>query len=168
MKPATREEYEKIVEDANGEYYTISRWVYYSACLDIVREIDPDTVLEFGVYKFPLIHGSDIMDNDPQVEVAYEHDATMTPWPIADKQYDLLIALQVWEHLEGKQREAFQEAMRVSRHAILSFPYMWKVPPDNDHFGIDDEVMRGWTCDVKPERIIKLPHRHMYYFKFGE
>lgn len=60
-----------------------------------------------------------------------QHNATEKPWPIANKQYDLFIALQVWERLDNKQSRAFREVMRVSRAAILSFPYLWDYPRDN-------------------------------------
>lgn len=68
--------------------------------------------------------------------IRYLHDATITPCPIEDKAYDLLIALQVWEHLEGKQQDVFKEVMRVSKMAILSFPYKWKTSCPI-HSGID-------------------------------
>jgi hypothetical protein len=39
----------------------------------------------------------------------FTFDATTKPWPINDKQYDLFIALQVWEHLDNKQSRALEK-----------------------------------------------------------
>ena len=40
--------------------------------------------------------------------------------------YDLFVALQVFEHLRDRQREAFREVRRVARHAIISLPIGWR------------------------------------------
>lgn len=109
----------------------------------------------------------------------FKHDATVVPWPIDDKAYDLFIALQVWEHLEGKQKEVFEEVMRTSKAAILSLPYMWDCPKDNanypEHHMIDEKIISEWTLNVKPKKIIKIPRtgdrvskgpRIIYFWKF--
>ena len=88
-------------------------------------------------------------------------DATTKPWPIADKAYDMFIALQVWEHLDGKQTRAFREVMRVSKKAVLSFPYHWEggiadKPSHRAHRDIDMELIRDWTLGIEPKRTIEI------------
>ena len=109
----------------------------------------------------------------------YYHNATEKPWPIGDKEYDLFLALQVWEHLSNKQTRAFREVIRISKMAILSFPYKWEIPKENanypEHHQIDEELLEDWTFNIKPERIIKVPGtgdkiskgpRIIYFWKF--
>ena len=78
------------------------------------------------------------------------------PWPINDKQYDLFIALQVWEHLGNKQSRAFREAIRISKAVILSFPYKWNCPKNNanypEHHEVDEELIGDWTPRNKTDK----------------
>ena len=96
-----------------------------------------------------------------------------------NKEYDMFIALQVWEHLVGRQREAFNEVMRISKMAILSFPYMWNCPEDNanypEHHMIDEKIISEWTLGVEPMKIVKIPRtgekvskgpRLIYFWRF--
>ena len=107
------------------------------------------------------------------------HDATINPWPIENKKYDLFLALQVWEHLDNKQTRSFKEVIRISKSAILTFPYLWEggdhKPSHNAHRNIDKDLINDWTLNVKPEIIIEIPRtgdgfskgpRLIYFFKF--
>jgi hypothetical protein len=118
------------VNSSLGKYYE-GRWAYFSEVINIIQEND--------AWGRPQKY----------VTKEYEHNATVVPWPIKDKEYDLFIALQVWEHLEGKQKDAFKEVMRTSKMAILSFPYMWDCPKDNanypEHHMINEEIISEWT-----------------------
>ena len=49
-------------------------------------------------------------------------DATQVPWPVDDKAYDLFMALQVFEHLTDRQREAFLEVLVILEVVISSNP----------------------------------------------
>jgi len=41
--------------------------------------------------------------------------------------------------------------MRVTKSAILSFPYLWDgVPSDNLHYMIDKDTIDEWTCHQEP------------------
>ena len=83
------------------------------------------------------------------MEQVYIHYAAEKPWPVVDKQYDLFIALQVWEHLSNNQSRAFREVMRISKAVVLSFPYNWDCPENNanypEYHDIDEELIAGWT-----------------------
>lgn len=116
-------DFEELLTSSRGMYYE-GRWAYFSEVINMIQETEGiSKVLELGPSSQTIVKNCDIMvrpENDvwgrPQkyVEKEYEHDATVAPWPIKDKEYDLFIALQVWEHLEGKQKEAFKEVVYVN------------------------------------------------------
>lgn len=181
-------DFESLLHSSRGSYYE-GRWAYFSKVIEFIQQNDGiKNVLELGPAFQTIVKNCDIMVKpeidvwgrpDKHVAKTYEHDATITPWPIADKQYDLFIALQVWEHLAGRQREAFSEVMRISGMAVLSFPYMWDCPKDNanypEHHMIDERIIADWTLGVEPVSIIKIPRtgekvskgpRIIYFWKF--
>jgi len=82
------------------------------------------------------------------------HDATQSPWPIADKRYDLFVALQVFEHLRDGQNAAFREVCRVARHALISVPIDWEMDdPRNCHHRISHERALSWFSPISPTRV---------------
>ena len=134
--------------------YYINRQKYLGKVIHMVNNLmekkQINSVLELGPYKLPIVDGSDIMDKDPQLDNIKHHwDAEITPWPIKDKQYDLFIALQVFEHLGNKQIQAFKEVMRISKMAIISLPYKW-TRSDNMNINIDHDIISRWTLGIKP------------------
>jgi len=149
------------------EYYA-GRWAYFREVIKMVEEIDPRSVLELGPALFTIVKNSDIM-RKPEIDVwgapadvqamEYLHDATITPWPVC-KKYDLFIALQVFEHLTGRQAQAFQEVKRIARYAILSLPYKWDCPVDNanypEHHMIDESTILGWTNGEAPQKWVYI------------
>lgn len=118
------------------------------------------TALELGPNLRPLVVGADTMELAVKPEMEAEgrriiHDATVVPWPIADKAYDLFVGLQVFEHLGTCQPEAFLEVRRVARHAVLSLPIDWKLKdPSNVHHGITHEHVLGWFAPVHPTAVL--------------
>jgi len=182
------EDFQELLNSERGSYYE-GRWAYFNEVINIIKEEENiQKVLELGPSFQTIVKNCDIMvkpENDvwgrPQKDISmeYEHDATKTPWPIKDKEYDLFIALQVWEHLGDKQEEAFKEVMRTSKMAILSFPYLWDCPKDNanypEHHMIDEKIIAQWTLNVEPVKVIKIPRtgdrvskgpRIIYFWKF--
>jgi len=168
MTTITKEEF----DNAYGkDPYLKDRWSYFSKVIEILNEEKPVTVLELGscggAAPFTMIKESDTFDirKDLYDNLTYEWDATRTPWPIENNKYDMFIALQVWEHLGQKQVEAFKEVMRISRSAILSFPYMWNCPKDVHHM-IDDKKIAEWTLNIRPKSVTRGGCRMIYFFKF--
>ncbi len=183
----TKEDFQKLLGGERGRYYE-GRWEYFKEVIEIIKNENIESVLEIGPAQEPIVKNCDVMVK-PEDDMwgrpkntfskEYIHDATEKPWPIKDKQYDLVIALQVWEHLEDKQKQAFQEVMRVAKMAIMSFPYMWDCPKDSRnypaHHLIDEKIIADWTLNVKPEKVIKIPRtgpevskgpRIIYFWKF--
>lgn len=162
IRPLRREEFDAMAE-ANPYYQ--GRWRYTSrALLEAGRLIARDkltSALEVGAPVQPVIVGAHVMDYRARDELEAGvpvtiHDATIVPWPFEDKQFDLFIALQVWEHLGTRQAEAFREVRRVARHAILSLPVNWEMAnPADIHHMISEERVLSWFAPVVPTRIFE-------------
>ena len=156
LRPITEAEFRAFDAsvDSRAGYYG-SRWCYYSKAIDFVLERKPRTLLEIGCYLLPVFSGCDTMDilSFDNRGPTYRHDAGVAPWPIADKAYDMVLALQVWEHLGGRQQAAFAEAMRTAHGALLSFPLEWtNCPESDDHHNITEATIREWTLHAEPCR----------------
>jgi hypothetical protein len=183
----TYEDFKELLNGPGGRYYA-GRWEYFKEVLGIIRDQKPKSVIELGPGLLPIVKNSDVIMNPEQDSFGkpdktggkvFTFDATSKPWPINDKQYDLFIALQVWEHLDNKQSRAFREVMRISKMAVLSFPYDWEggeeKPSHRAHRSIDRELIEDWTLHIKPEKIIEIARtgaefnrgpRIIYFWKF--
>lgn len=142
---------------ARGRYLSVAARV----AGELIAAHDLQTALELGPYLRPVVVGADVIDirDDPDLEIAASgrriiHDATSAPWPFADGQYDLFVALQVFEHLRGAQGVAFREACRVARHVVISAPIDWQMDdPRNCHHAISNEHALSWFLPSRPTRI---------------
>jgi len=163
IRPMSELEFDEMTD--RFPYYA-GRWSYTSVALaqaaDLIRRHGLNTALELGAPVRPIITGADVIDIkarpelDPGVAITI-HDATQIPWPVADKAYDLFVALQVFEHLRDKQPEAFLEVRRVARHAILSLPIDWVMSdPTNKHHQIPNERVLSWFAPVEPSRVFTV------------
>ena len=145
--------------------YYEGRWSYTSTALSLATELikrrNLRTALELGAPLRPVIVGAHVMDVtarpelDPRVPITV-HDATQEPWPFEDKSYDLFVALQVFEHLDDRQPEAFREVRRIARNAILSLPIDWEMDdPTNCHHQIPNERVLSWFAPIVPTRVVE-------------
>jgi hypothetical protein len=161
IRPMSELEFDEMAD--RFPYYS-GRWGYMSVALtqaaELIRGHGLHTALELGAPVRPIIVGADVIDIkarpelDPGVSITL-HDATVAPWPVADKAYDLFIALQVFEHLRDRQADAFLEVRRVARHAILSLPIDWVMDdPRNCHHQISNERVLSWFAPVVPTRVL--------------
>lgn len=145
---------------SKSQGYYRKRWQYMSIAAGIIRDLKPESVLEIGPGrrgKPVMVKGADTLDVSGRP--TFRHDAGVISWPVKQR-YDLIVALQVWEHLKGQQRHAFQEAMRRGRYALLSFPYEWE-QADEIHEGITMDVIRHWTCRHRPQQsvLVMIPEK---------
>jgi len=169
---------EVITFQPDDPYYNEKRWDQYYQ--EIVEELlklrDINSVLELGPYKAPFIEGSDVMDHRDYSEFfpldinkVIIHDCSEVPYPIKDKEYDLVIASQCIEHfgIYGQQVNIFKELSRISKKAIVSLPYKWYRPLARDHHMIDERVFNAWQGDLKHyyQRISKLTILRIYDFE---
>jgi len=138
----TRHEYESPIE---GKWagYNERRWRYVKRVIERIGRLGGiERVLELGAGPGcrSIVIGADTMDNEKDFKPSILHDAGSVPWPIPDKHYDLFLALQVFEHLNGRQIEAFQEVRRVAHHAILTLPHMCRTTAHR----IDEKTYLTW------------------------
>lgn len=141
------------LERGRPAYYN-GRAEYMRVAQDFALSLDPESALEIGPGPdgMPILEGAATMDivGGP----TYLHDATVKPWPLADQSVDVVIALQVWEHLRGYQRAAWSEVKRVARRgAVLSFPYLWW-GGDDDHNEIGWPQINRWTQPPHRARLV--------------
>lgn len=184
----TKKDFDLLMQSQMADYYK-DRWAYFKEVIAIIKIIKPENALELGPAKHTIIKNCDIMVHQKddswgkpvnKVNKIFYHNATIKPWPVNDKSYDVFIALQVWEHLDNKQARAFREVMRISRSAILSFPFNWNCPEDNpnypEHHMIDKELIGDWTLNIEPKKIIQVERtgtkvskgpRLIYYWEFS-
>ena len=162
--------------------YWTGRWSYIDpVCSWLRAQPSHWQVLEIGPYTMPLVPGSWVLDRKDHAGMAplfkrTLHDVRQAPWPLpAAMTFDLGIALQVWEHLEGAQEAAFAELRRVARRAILSTPYKWPRSKSPGHTGIDLARITGWAGGQAPAwyRLVKTPGqpgfpRIICYWDFAE
>ena len=167
MSYLTHSTFLEKVEVSNSKYWREGknyRWNYMSYVIDILKEICPDDtkLIEAGTSGMPL--------SDKSFLYEYPiYDLNVVPYggiKFSDKTFDCFCALQVWEHLDN-QSAAFQEVMRISKSAILSFPYKWTWG-DVRHKGIDGKKIEKWTCGVVPENIKIINKRAVYYWRFDK
>lgn len=154
-----------------GDSYYQGRWDYFNEAAGLGLSMQPASCLELGCYTLPLFKESTTMDYDPAKHPTVVHNAEQTPWPFADKQFDLFVALQVWEHLGTAQLAAFKEVRRIARTAVISFPLMWRSVPITDfHHGITMEQIAEWTAGCVPKKVVVMPpwthKRAIYMFDF--
>lgn len=181
MKIITKKQLEEKANRTKGNYWVRSwrsRWDYLQIVAAELHDINPSTVLELGAYKINLTSISDNLDQkvdfiDPDNlgNKQYIHQAQETPWAIKDKQYDVVICLQMFEHLSGDQRKVFNEIRRISRRAIISFPYKWDEPDDFIHHDIDDDDINLWTCNQPTYKTVtvgggKKSKRQIRFYEF--
>lgn len=145
---------------AVGTPYYRHRWSYYSVAQRMVTAYNPSTVLEIGAY-YTIFEGSDTLDIPWNTIAMITHDIGVVPWPIEDKGYDVVCALQVWEHVKPSPEEAFRELMRVCNQAVLSFPIDWTdCEPGDDHLGVTAEVISKWTLGIPPVEQEIIGHKY--------
>lgn len=147
-----KQQYLQRITDLNDQYWNkelhngFRRWEYFTQVIDELHKIPNERVLEIGVYKMPLTTHSDVLDltNCDIAKIMYKQDAGKTPWAMDDKSYDVVIANQVFEHLQGNQALAWAEVARVANYALITIPYMWNCPTVPDHHQIGEDHIKAW------------------------
>lgn len=143
-------------------YANTERWDLYAAAIRLLEAIDPNPakVLELGPYKLPLVSHCATMDMRRRPTIL--HDARETPWPVKNGEFDVFVALQVWEHLGDQQIPAFDEVRRIAKTALLSFPFLWNCKSNPSHHMIDSETIARWTRQYQPTSSEVIPSKSGY------
>ena len=152
MDIITREKYNHLTECAAHQSRLWAnaneRWWYHEMAANIVRQIaeaKPELdVLEIGSHGVQIVEGSTTVDVSNSVwpyTVRPDFDFDIrTAWPFSNKQFDVCIALRVWQHLGEDQAFAFREACRVATNAIIAAP-----PQYANGYGITFATMQRWA-----------------------
>ncbi len=173
----------------NLDKYYSGRWEYITEMVSLIKGENIHTVLEIGPGKHSIVKNCDVIIKPEEdqwgrpinkVNKQIVFDANDTPWPFKDKEYDLFIAAHVFEYLSNKQTRAFREVMRISKMAMLTFPYLWNCPRESVYYPeshmIDKELISDWTLNIKPEKIVTVRRtamdisrgrRLIYFWRFN-
>jgi hypothetical protein len=162
------EDFEKLLSGEHAKYYQ-GRWEYFHKVISIIKNLDAHKILEIGPGILPIVNNADLLINPEDDQFGRPNqcsgkkivfDITKKPWPIENKYYDLVIALQVWEHLDNKQTRAFHELKRISKRAVLSFPYEWMSDLEKYshhlHRDIDKDLIDDWTLNTNYKKEIEI------------
>lgn len=152
MKTLTEQEFRKI--EKRYPYFK-GRWGYFEEVIRMIEKIKPEKVLEIGAVGCRLVEGSKVLDIKNNYEgVKYDVDYLLDVTKDLDQvkeRFDLIICLQVLEHLGNSQQKVFSEMLAKTDNLIISLPYLWADKRDMSHYGITDETIRRWTCDKVPK-----------------
>ena len=174
----TYQDFEDLINGQHAEYY-LGRWAYYKEVIGMLQNENIVNSIELGPGYMPIVKNGDIILNplgdqygkpDGTDNHIHIFDATIKHWPIENKAYDMFIALQVWEHLDGKQTRAFREVMRIAKKAVFSFPYNWDGgiidrPSHRAHRDVDMELICDWTLGVEPKLTIEIERTGVEFSK---
>lgn len=142
------------IEKRPGQPVATERWSYHEKSIELLKSMNPSSILEAGSMDITLANESDTIDLDmPELgwrltyNPTYYHDLTFLPWPIKDKQYDVFVALRVFHHMENEEN-FLKEMERISNHIILAFPESTaakyekiRVPSQKFHFDDTDTTI---------------------------
>ena len=136
----SREEFIEHVKDLDDGHWTKdtirNRWDYHNRVIELIKATkitNSKKVLEMGTMGVSCVKNSDTIDFTEKWDFegknpTYVHDARKSPWPIEDKQYDVFVALRVFQHLVPTQTEAVKQAFRISKKIILIIPEKYDNP----------------------------------------
>ena len=154
--------FEKVKEE-NPKYWA-HRYEYLKMVYEIAKVINPKKSVEIGTNGFQILHNSITIDINKKISPDICIDLTKEKLPFEDKEIDLFIGLQVFEHLGNSQEKVFKEILRTSKKCILSFPYLWHCPKDPSHHNLNHDTFKKWTLNKKTKEIIINSARAFYIF----
>jgi hypothetical protein len=144
------------------------RWEYHKSAIDFVQLCRPRSasdVLEMGPGGVSIVHGSETIDfAAKKAQLNYVptwfHDGRETPWPVADKRYQVFVALRVFHQLSPCQRACFLEAKRVARNIVMVVAEPEDLADgDTTVSGLSEAQFTEWNNGVRPTVTVKLPFR---------
>lgn len=148
------------------------RWPYTRRATEILATLpirSAKHVLELGTMGVQAVKGSTTLDypSEDQWKDRFvpdvAHDARGTPWPFRDDEFDVVVALRVFQHLKPNQREALDEALRVAPVVLM----VLSSTPSHDR-GISPDMLQEWGHEpeiVEPFSIGWTPHNTLYLIR---
>lgn len=138
-------------------------FAYYALARDWIEELSPGTrIVDVGGFNTPVVLAGRfeerlvidrrwVLDRKPGVRYVCRDYLRWPVEPVAD----VLLCLQVLEHLEDGEVELFaRKLMQESRSLIVSVPYEWPADKYSGHpqDPIDHQKLIGWMGGRSPER----------------
>jgi len=141
-----------------------SHYRYYAEVVRLAREHVPDggRVLDVGAYEAELLRQLDWFDERLALDLRYIMPRQGVKTLVADfrryepdGRYDLVLCLQVLEHLRDPD-EIARKLLRTGRTVIVSVPYMWGPGGRGGHLHdpVDEAKLRLWTDRDPDESLI--------------
>ena len=170
------EEYAQRAKELGGEHWKPRllerRWDYHRKAIGILEGLglkSPKDVLEMGTMGVTLVNGSDTLDyaegwNFEGKRPTYLHDARVLPWPIPDTQYEVFVALRVFQHLAPAQAECVREAMRIAKKVIIVVPHSYSHRTLVHSRGISYAELLKINNGVHPNRYLSTDLGDLYYW----
>lgn len=141
MKVISRDDFVKLT---GGSDYYGGRWIYIRKIAAILKDIKHmHTGMELGCHLFSVMKKGLTADINSKVNPDIVLNASVTPWEFRDDCFDVLVALQVLEHIP-ERKEVWAEVKRVARSAVVTLPFNWDCPSDTMHHGITDKTLDEW------------------------
>lgn len=140
--------------DVNNYYLQRKDYNYYKKVIEIVKSLHFKSIIDVGANRSPVLENiSNSVDkvlidlNDiPLIEGIRNIKCDFYTW-IPDKQYDVVLCLQVLEHLEDPKTFATKLFQIATDTVIISVPYKWKKGACKYHVQdpVDFEKVKTWT-----------------------
>lgn len=151
----------KFLSGRDTDLFSSNIWNFIKFVIEYISHLKAGSILEVGKYK--VFNESDFVSAEQMAShgssAFYKFDIKDVPWPIADKKYDLVVALDVFESIRAKERGVLLEMGRISKMAMISF---------FKNTGISEGNIQEWTLGLNPFKKIDTANRVLYLFKFQE
>lgn len=131
--------------DVNKYYESRKDFNYYKKILEIIQKLEFDSILDVGASRSPVLEKLEknvekvLLDKNhiPQLDGIRNIQDDFYTWA-PDKQYDVVLCLQVLEHLEDPTTFAQKLFTIAKKTLIISVPYRWQKGTCKSH--IQDPV----------------------------
>lgn len=140
--------------DVNAYYLERKNFNYYKKVLEIVKSLTFKSIIDVGANRSPILENIDnsidkvLIDlNDiPIIDGIRNIKGDFYTWN-PDKQYDVVLCLQVLEHLENPKLFANKLFQIANDTVIISVPYKWKKGFCKYHVQdpVDLQKLKSWT-----------------------
>jgi 2-polyprenyl-3-methyl-5-hydroxy-6-metoxy-1,4-benzoquinol methylase len=135
---------------------------YYKKVKEILEGLHLSSIIDIGCRKSPMMKGLgknvykamlDIQEIPP-IDGINMIRADFYTWK-PDRKYDVVLCLQVLEHLD-KPKKFAQKLLQVGKTVIISVPYKWKKGSCKYHTQdpVDESKIKGWVGRDPDEQYI--------------
>ena len=135
---------------------------YYKKVKEILQDLEISSIIDIGCRKSPMMKGLgknvykamlDIQEIPP-VDDIHMIRADFYTWK-PDRKYDVVLCLQVLEHLD-KPKKFAQKLLQVGKTVIISVPYKWEKGSCKHHTQdpVDESKLKGWVGREPDEQYI--------------